>query len=136
MRELVSGAELWDHSWFRLLVMIHLVLQINLAVVRICTQEECLLSDPQGESDADADIEDTDCRLAAPAHVCVRACVRSPTPPWPDQLFYVLSDSRSRGRCSELARVDASGRAFQGRTPRRAKTTVGGATNPIAGTSG
>ena len=26
-------------------------------------QEECLLSDPQGESDADADIEDTDCRF-------------------------------------------------------------------------
>lgn len=26
-------------------------------------QEECALSDPQGESDADADIEDTDCRL-------------------------------------------------------------------------
>lgn len=25
-------------------------------------QEECVLSDPQGESDADADIEDTDCR--------------------------------------------------------------------------
>lgn len=25
-------------------------------------QEECLLSDPQGESDADADIEDTDGR--------------------------------------------------------------------------
>ncbi|XP_024909534.1 uncharacterized protein LOC103385824 [Cynoglossus semilaevis] len=27
------------------------------------TEEECLLSDPQGESDADADIEDTDGRL-------------------------------------------------------------------------
>ncbi|XP_007541642.1 uncharacterized protein LOC103130243 isoform X1 [Poecilia formosa] len=27
------------------------------------TEEECLLSDPQGESDADADIEDTDCRI-------------------------------------------------------------------------
>ncbi|XP_015260118.1 PREDICTED: uncharacterized protein LOC107104600 isoform X2 [Cyprinodon variegatus] len=27
------------------------------------TEEECGLSDPQGESDADADIEDTDCRL-------------------------------------------------------------------------
>ncbi|MED6260364.1 hypothetical protein ATANTOWER_015179 [Ataeniobius toweri] len=27
------------------------------------TEEECALSDPQGESDADADIEDTDCRL-------------------------------------------------------------------------
>ncbi|KAM4564671.1 uncharacterized protein si:ch211-63p21.1 isoform X3 [Fundulus heteroclitus] len=27
------------------------------------TLEECALSDPQGESDADADIEDTDCRL-------------------------------------------------------------------------
>uniref|UniRef100_A0A3P9NPV2 Uncharacterized LOC103480304 n=1 Tax=Poecilia reticulata TaxID=8081 RepID=A0A3P9NPV2_POERE len=26
-------------------------------------QEECVLSDPQGESDADADIEDTDCSL-------------------------------------------------------------------------
>ncbi|XP_058479566.1 uncharacterized protein si:ch211-63p21.1 [Solea solea] len=30
------------------------------------TEEECLLSDPQGESDADADIEDTDCRLHEP----------------------------------------------------------------------
>ncbi|KAM6949522.1 uncharacterized protein FYW47_015901 [Aplochiton taeniatus] len=29
-------------------------------------QEECALSDPQGESDADADIEDTDCRLHEP----------------------------------------------------------------------
>lgn len=29
----------------------------------ISVQEECVLSDPQGESDADADIEDTDCRL-------------------------------------------------------------------------
>ncbi|XP_036407383.1 uncharacterized protein si:ch211-63p21.1 isoform X1 [Megalops cyprinoides] len=27
------------------------------------TEEECVLSDPQGESDADADIEDTDSRL-------------------------------------------------------------------------
>ncbi|KAL0970094.1 hypothetical protein UPYG_G00237070 [Umbra pygmaea] len=27
------------------------------------TEEECVLSDPQGDSDADADIEDTDCRL-------------------------------------------------------------------------
>ncbi|XP_023202263.1 uncharacterized protein LOC102230063 isoform X2 [Xiphophorus maculatus] len=27
------------------------------------TLEECALSDPQGESDADADIEDTDCRI-------------------------------------------------------------------------
>lgn len=26
-------------------------------------QEECAMSDPQGESDADADIEDTDCRF-------------------------------------------------------------------------
>ncbi|XP_026151327.1 uncharacterized protein LOC113123451 [Mastacembelus armatus] len=30
------------------------------------TEEECVLSDPQGESDADADIEDTDCRLQEP----------------------------------------------------------------------
>ncbi|XP_068581683.1 uncharacterized protein si:ch211-63p21.1 [Cebidichthys violaceus] len=30
------------------------------------TEEECVLSDPQGESDADADIEDTDCRLPEP----------------------------------------------------------------------
>ncbi|XP_030609981.1 uncharacterized protein LOC115797528 isoform X1 [Archocentrus centrarchus] len=30
------------------------------------TEEECVLSDPQGESDADADIEDTDCRLHEP----------------------------------------------------------------------
>ncbi|CAN9509744.1 unnamed protein product [Ophioblennius macclurei] len=30
------------------------------------TEEECALSDPQGESDADADIEDTDCRLQEP----------------------------------------------------------------------
>ncbi|XP_061566278.1 uncharacterized protein si:ch211-63p21.1 [Cololabis saira] len=30
------------------------------------TEEECILSDPQGESDADADIEDTDCRLQEP----------------------------------------------------------------------
>ncbi|XP_034020603.1 uncharacterized protein si:ch211-63p21.1 [Thalassophryne amazonica] len=30
------------------------------------TEEECLLSDPQGESDADADIEDTDSRLQEP----------------------------------------------------------------------
>ncbi|XP_008298458.1 uncharacterized protein LOC103371025 isoform X2 [Stegastes partitus] len=30
------------------------------------TEEECVLSDPQGESDADADIEDTDCRLQDP----------------------------------------------------------------------
>nr|XP_057923620.1 uncharacterized protein si:ch211-63p21.1 isoform X2 [Doryrhamphus excisus] len=30
------------------------------------TEEECMLSDPQGESDADADIEDTDCRLQEP----------------------------------------------------------------------
>ncbi|TKS93144.1 hypothetical protein D9C73_026869 [Collichthys lucidus] len=29
-------------------------------------QEDCVLSDPQGESDADADIEDTDCRLQEP----------------------------------------------------------------------
>ncbi|KAM9401069.1 uncharacterized protein ACWYII_030761 isoform 3-T5 [Salvelinus alpinus] len=29
-------------------------------------QEECALSDPQGDSDADADIEDTDCRLQEP----------------------------------------------------------------------
>ncbi|KAL4604827.1 hypothetical protein GN956_G25551 [Arapaima gigas] len=27
------------------------------------TEEECVQSDPQGESDADADIEDTDCRF-------------------------------------------------------------------------
>lgn len=39
---------------------------MNFAVIRMCTQEECLLSDPQGESDADADIEDTDCRSALP----------------------------------------------------------------------
>ncbi|XP_037832583.1 uncharacterized protein si:ch211-63p21.1 [Kryptolebias marmoratus] len=31
------------------------------------TEEECLLSDPQGDSDADADIEDTDCRLQEPS---------------------------------------------------------------------
>lgn len=31
-------------------------------------QEECVLSDPQGESDADADIEDTDCRFDANKH--------------------------------------------------------------------
>ncbi|KAK9524932.1 hypothetical protein VZT92_017289 [Zoarces viviparus] len=31
------------------------------------TEEECVLSDPQGESDADADIEDTDCRLQEPS---------------------------------------------------------------------
>lgn len=30
------------------------------------TEEECALSDPQGDSDADADIEDTDCRLQEP----------------------------------------------------------------------
>ncbi|XP_037538476.1 uncharacterized protein si:ch211-63p21.1 [Nematolebias whitei] len=30
------------------------------------TEEDCLLSDPQGDSDADADIEDTDCRLQEP----------------------------------------------------------------------
>ncbi|XP_077400459.1 uncharacterized protein LOC144035034 isoform X2 [Vanacampus margaritifer] len=30
------------------------------------TEEECVLSDPQGESDADADIEDADCRLQEP----------------------------------------------------------------------
>ncbi|XP_074555472.1 uncharacterized protein LOC141811348 [Halichoeres trimaculatus] len=30
------------------------------------TEEECVLSDPQGDSDADADIEDTDCRLQEP----------------------------------------------------------------------
>ncbi|XP_063756286.1 uncharacterized protein si:ch211-63p21.1 isoform X2 [Eleginops maclovinus] len=30
------------------------------------TEEDCVLSDPQGESDADADIEDTDCRLQEP----------------------------------------------------------------------
>nr|XP_020443298.1 uncharacterized protein LOC109952520 isoform X1 [Monopterus albus]XP_020443299.1 uncharacterized protein LOC109952520 isoform X1 [Monopterus albus]XP_020443300.1 uncharacterized protein LOC109952520 isoform X1 [Monopterus albus] len=30
------------------------------------TEEECALSDPQGESDADADIEDADCRLQEP----------------------------------------------------------------------
>ncbi|XP_038831430.1 uncharacterized protein si:ch211-63p21.1 isoform X3 [Salvelinus namaycush] len=30
------------------------------------TPEECALSDPQGDSDADADIEDTDCRLQEP----------------------------------------------------------------------
>ncbi|XP_076018593.1 uncharacterized protein LOC143010247 [Genypterus blacodes] len=30
------------------------------------TEEEVVLSDPQGESDADADIEDTDCRRQAP----------------------------------------------------------------------
>ncbi|KAM9836905.1 uncharacterized protein ACBR49_019318 [Aulostomus maculatus] len=30
------------------------------------TEEECVLSDPQGESDADADIEDTDSRLQEP----------------------------------------------------------------------
>ncbi|XP_047426928.1 uncharacterized protein si:ch211-63p21.1 isoform X2 [Mugil cephalus] len=30
------------------------------------TEEEGVLSDPQGESDADADIEDTDCRLQEP----------------------------------------------------------------------
>lgn len=47
--------------------MIHLALRMNLAVIHVCTQEECLLSDPQGESDADADIEDTDCRLDARA---------------------------------------------------------------------
>lgn len=32
-------------------------------------QEECVLSDPQGESDADADIEDTDCRFDV--HTCM-----------------------------------------------------------------
>ncbi|KAM8897424.1 uncharacterized protein AB9W97_008828 isoform 1-T1 [Spinachia spinachia] len=30
------------------------------------TEEECVVSDPQGGSDADADIEDTDCRLQEP----------------------------------------------------------------------
>ncbi|XP_074479911.1 uncharacterized protein LOC141760745 [Sebastes fasciatus] len=30
------------------------------------TEEDCVLSDPQGESDADADIEDTDSRLQEP----------------------------------------------------------------------
>ncbi|XP_061664672.1 uncharacterized protein si:ch211-63p21.1 [Syngnathoides biaculeatus] len=30
------------------------------------TEEECAPSDPQGESDADADIEDADCRLQEP----------------------------------------------------------------------
>lgn len=34
-------------------------------------QEECVLSDPQGESDADADIEDTDCRFDVHEHTCV-----------------------------------------------------------------
>lgn len=56
-----------DDSRFCLLTMIHLALGMNLAVIHVCTQEECLLSDPQGESDADADIEDTDCRLDARA---------------------------------------------------------------------
>ncbi|KAM3591224.1 uncharacterized protein V6R79_024842 [Siganus canaliculatus] len=32
------------------------------------TEEECVLSDPQGESDADADIEDTDCRFDVHEH--------------------------------------------------------------------
>lgn len=32
-------------------------------VCLVFLQEECILSDPQGESDADADIEDTDCRF-------------------------------------------------------------------------
>lgn len=47
--------------------MIHL--WINFAVIHFCAQEECLLSDPQGESDADADIEDTDCRFDFTPHV-------------------------------------------------------------------
>lgn len=34
-------------------------------VIPPSVQEECALSDPQGESDADADIEDTDCRSDA-----------------------------------------------------------------------
>lgn len=51
---------------------------MNVAVIHICTQEECLLSDPQGESDADADIEDTDCRLEARAHAGVRRFFFSP----------------------------------------------------------
>lgn len=32
-------------------------------------QEECAMSDPQGESDADADIEDTDCRFDVYKHI-------------------------------------------------------------------
>ncbi|KAK0134106.1 hypothetical protein N1851_030327 [Merluccius polli] len=38
----------------------------NIASSLRLSQEECVLSDPQGESDADADIEDTDCRLQEP----------------------------------------------------------------------
>lgn len=39
----------------------------------IALQEECVLSDPQGESDADADIEDTDCRFDAQKHTLTSA---------------------------------------------------------------
>lgn len=90
------------------------------------------MSDPQRESDADADIEDTDCRLDVTPRVSAvffSLCCRLTG-------FYVLSDSRSRGHSSGLVHADASGHAFQGRTPQRVKTTAGEATDRIAGTSG
>lgn len=70
-------------DWALCLEMLtHLALDINFALLHICSQEECLLSDPQGESDADADIEDTDCRFARLRHPCLSLA----SPP-PDQLL-------------------------------------------------
>lgn len=47
-----------------------------LLIFLIFVQEECVLSDPQGESDADADIEDTDCRLDKLSHISCLAVSR------------------------------------------------------------
>lgn len=53
----------FPHSQNHIFILVY-ILPISLIFsCFISVQEECVLSDPQGESDADADIEDTDCRL-------------------------------------------------------------------------
>lgn len=53
----------FPHSQNHIFILVYNLQISRIFLCFISVQEECVLSDPQGESDADADIEDTDCRL-------------------------------------------------------------------------
>lgn len=105
-------------------------------------QEDCLLSDPQGDSDADADIEDTDCRYDEDKHTLTGLFTHIA---WLVEVYFFFGvlnwcfiglGFRSPILCSESARGDANALEWHAKTPQRAKMMVGGATDPTAGIFG
>lgn len=71
-------------------------------------QEECALSDPQGESDADADIEDTDCRSdaisVAVLWIAVLSLLVDPLFSFPSSHWFRLQEPGSLQRISSRRR--------------------------------